>query len=67
MEEPALPRTLRGANLDAALKEDLDLHSVQELGERIARLETEIARTRQAMERKQSGRSAAAALFSLQR
>ena len=64
MEEPALPRSPRGAQLDAALREDLDAYGVEELTGRIARLEGELARTRAALERKHSGRSAADALFS---
>ena len=67
MEEPAPPRAPRGASLDAATREDLDGYSVEELAERIARLEGEAARTRKALERKQSGRSAADALFSFGR
>jgi uncharacterized small protein (DUF1192 family) len=64
MEEPALPRPQRGASLEAVQREDLDLYSVEELTERIARLEGEIERTRKAKDRKKSGRSAADALFS---
>jgi uncharacterized small protein (DUF1192 family) len=45
-------------------REDLDLHAVEELEERIATLEAEIARTRAQMSRKQAGRAAAEALFS---
>jgi uncharacterized small protein (DUF1192 family) len=67
MEEPAPPRIPRGASLNEAAREDLDLYSVEELTERIGRLEGEIARTRAAMEKKQSGRSAADALFSFSR
>ncbi len=67
MEEPAPPRIMRGASLNEAAREDLDPYSVEELTERIGRLETEILRTRAAMDRKQSGRSAADALFSLPR
>jgi uncharacterized small protein (DUF1192 family) len=65
MEEPAQPRPQRGASLEQAQREDLDVYSVEELTERIARLEGEIERTRKARERKRSGRSAADALFSL--
>ena len=64
MEEPALPRTGRGAALLDLAREDLDLHAVEELQERIASLEAEIARVRRAIERKQAGRAAADALFS---
>lgn len=64
MEEPAPPRPQRGASLDELVREDLDAYAVDELSERIARLEGEIERTRKARERKRSGRSAADALFS---
>lgn len=64
MEEPAPPRALRGAHLDAAAREDLDAYGVSELEARIGRLQGEIDRTRLALERKQSGRQAADALFS---
>ena len=64
MEEPALPRTGRGAALLDLAREDLDLHAVEELQERIASLEAEIARARRAIDRKQAGRAAADALFS---
>ena len=43
-EEAESPRRGRGAALDLALKEDLDLFSVGDLEERIALLEGEIAR-----------------------
>jgi uncharacterized small protein (DUF1192 family) len=65
VEEPALPRARRGALLDDLAREDLELYAVEELNERIARLEDEIARVRRALERKQSGRAAADSLFSL--
>jgi uncharacterized small protein (DUF1192 family) len=45
-------------------KEDLDLFGVEELTERIERLEAEIDRTRTALERKRARRDAADALFS---
>jgi uncharacterized small protein (DUF1192 family) len=64
MEEPALPRPKRGDALIEVGREDLELFSVQDLAERIEALEAEIGRTRQALERKRSGRSAADALFS---
>ncbi len=64
MEEPASPRTPRGAHLDAAAREDLDAYGVEELTARIARLQDEVERTRTALARKQSGRQAADALFS---
>ena len=65
MEEPAPARVPRGAHLDAVAREDLDAYGVEELKARIARLEAETDRTRAALDRKRSGRSAADALFSL--
>jgi len=62
-EEPETPRRGRGAALDLALKEDLDLFSVGDLEERIALLEGEIARCRAQIARKSAGREAADALF----
>jgi len=50
--------------LSALLREDLSGYSVIELTERMAALEDEIVRTRSLRDRKQSGRSAADALFS---
>ncbi len=67
MEEPAPPRAPRGAHLDAAAREDLDAYGVEELNARIERLQAEVERTRAALNRKQSGRQAADALFSLGR
>jgi uncharacterized small protein (DUF1192 family) len=63
MEEPAEPRRGRGAALEAALKEDLEVFGVEELSERIEMLEAEIARTRIQMDKKKATRSAADALF----
>lgn len=63
MEEAESPRRGRGAELEAALKEDLDLFSVGDLEERIGLLEGEIARCRAVMARKAAGRDAADALF----
>ena len=65
MDEPALPKPQRGAALTELAREDLDACSVDELQSRIERLEQEAARARQAMQRKQAGRTAAEALFSL--
>jgi uncharacterized small protein (DUF1192 family) len=62
-EEPAEARRARGQSLIDLAREDLDLHAVGELEERIALLEAEIARTRAQMSRKQAGRAAAEALF----
>lgn len=64
IEEPAAPKRQRGALLTEATREDLDLYAVGELNERITLLEAEIARARAAIEKKQSGRAAADALFS---
>ncbi|MBX3478033.1 MAG: DUF1192 domain-containing protein [Brevundimonas sp.] len=59
------PRPQRGAALTALGREDLDLFSGEELTERIALLEAEIARVRAAMDGKKSKKSAADALFNL--
>ena len=64
MDEPAVPRPQRGAELDTAGREDLDAYGVEELAARIAKLEAELERTRGALNRKRSGRQAADALFS---
>jgi uncharacterized small protein (DUF1192 family) len=63
-EEPAEPRRARGQALLDVTREDLELFGTGELEERIAMLETEIARVRAQMARKQSSRAAADALFS---
>jgi uncharacterized small protein (DUF1192 family) len=63
IEEPAGPRPARGENLTLVEREDLDVYAVDELRERIERLEAEAARTRKALDKKQSGKSAADALF----
>ena len=63
MDEPALPRTARGASVDALAREDLDLFSVEELAERVRLLESEIARVNSARQKKRAGRAAADALF----
>lgn len=57
------PRVQKGTPLGQVQKEDLDLYAVSDLEERIALLEAEIIRTRQAIETKGSKRSAADALF----
>jgi uncharacterized small protein (DUF1192 family) len=67
MEEPAAPRIARGAALIEATREDLDLYAVGDLEERIERLQSEIVRTRSALDRKRNGRAAADALFSFGR
>ena len=63
MEEPAEPRRARGQAFVEALREDLDLYSVEDLEERIAQLEGEIARVKAQLARKQASRSAADAFF----
>jgi uncharacterized small protein (DUF1192 family) len=62
-EEPAEPTATRGAALGQLEREDLDLYAVEELKERIERLRAEISRVEAKLEKKQSGRSAADALF----
>lgn len=62
-EDPAEPRTGRGASLRDLEREDLDVYGVAELSERIERLQGEIARVEAKLKSKQSGRSAADALF----
>ena len=62
-EEPAEARRARGQALLDVTKEDLELFGTDELEERIALLEGEIARVRGQMARKQSSRAAADALF----
>ncbi len=63
-DEPVEPRRARGAALALALREDLDPFAREDLEERIAELEAEIARCRAALAKKASGRAAADALFS---
>lgn len=64
LEDPAPRPGGRGALIRDLAREDLDPYAVEELRERIEGLETEIARTRAALERKAARRSAADALFS---
>ena len=63
MFEDLEPRPARGAPLIALTREDLDGYSVEDLKERIAGLEAEIARAKAAIEGKSSQRSAADAMF----
>jgi uncharacterized small protein (DUF1192 family) len=63
LNEPAEPRRIRGQSLIDAAREDLDLFAVDELQERIEALQAEINRTKAQLDRKQSGRAAADALF----
>jgi uncharacterized small protein (DUF1192 family) len=62
-EEPAEARRARGQALVDVTREELDLFGVDELNDRIAMLEGEIARVRGQIARKQAGRAAAEALF----
>ena len=64
MEEPAEVRVGRGQRLVEAVREDLELFGVAELEERIAVLQSEIARVQAQIDRKRQGRAAADALFS---
>ena len=63
LEEPVEPRAFSGDALGAATHEDLEIYGVIELEERIAALESEIARTRIQLNKKKAGRDAANALF----
>ena len=63
-EDPVSTRVGRGALVQSLSREDLDLYSVEELGERIATLSAEIDRAKAARDRKQASKSAADALFS---
>jgi uncharacterized small protein (DUF1192 family) len=62
--DESLPRPTRGAALEDLRREDLEVYGVEELTDRIARLEAEVGRTREALERKRARRDAADALFS---
>ncbi|MDR3511918.1 MAG: DUF1192 domain-containing protein [Caulobacteraceae bacterium] len=62
-DEPAEPRRIRGQALIEVTREDLDLYAVAELEERIETLQAEIRRSQSQIDRKQSGRAAADALF----
>jgi uncharacterized small protein (DUF1192 family) len=62
-EEPDEIRFDRSEHLRALEREDLDLYSVGDLDERVERLRGEIARVEAKKVTKQSGRSAADALF----
>lgn len=58
------PRPRGGAALAELMREDLSTYAVEDLRERVARLEAEIVRARTAIEAKTAGKSAADALFS---
>jgi uncharacterized small protein (DUF1192 family) len=62
-EEPAEPRAERQGALRELEREDLEIYSVLDLKERIERLNAEAERTKRALDKKQSGKSAADALF----
>ena len=64
-DEAPEPRPLRGEALVALGREDLELYGRAELQERIALLQQEIARTEAQLKRKETGRAAADALFSI--
>ena len=64
MDEPAEVRVGRGQRLAEAVREDLELFGLEELEERIATLQAEIARVQAQLDRKRAGRAAADALFS---
>lgn len=63
LDEPVEPRRARGAHLAEALREDLEPFAREDLEDRIALLEAEIARVQAALGRKATGRAAADALF----
>ena len=65
LDDPDLPRPVRGASLNELRREDLDVYAAGDLEERIEALEQEISRTRAALAKKRDGRAAADALFSL--
>ncbi len=65
MDEQEAPRAFRGWALNEVSREDLDHYSVGDLEERIEQLQSEIGRTRAAMDKKRSSRSAADSFFSL--
>ena len=54
MFEDLEPRPQRGEPLRALSREDLDVYSIEDLQERIAALDDEIARARSAIEAKRS-------------
>lgn len=64
MDEELTARVQRGQALVEVGKEDLELYGVEELDERVAALEAEIARTRAEIAKRGSKRAAAEALFS---
>ncbi len=65
IEDVAEPRPVRGDSLKALGREDLELYGCEELEERIDGLRAEIGRTEAQLKRKQAGKAAADALFSI--
>ena len=65
IDEVAEPRPTRGAAVSALAHEDLELYGREELEERIDQLRNEIARTETQLQRKNAGRAAADAFFSI--
>lgn len=63
MDEPASARVGRGQRLAEVVKEDLELYGQTELAERIELLNAEIVRCQAQIDRKNSSRAAADALF----
>ena len=63
MFEDLEPRPRQGQALKDLSREDLDLHSVEDLNARIEALQAEISRSQAAIEAKSSRRNAADALF----
>ncbi len=69
MQDDDLPLSFKTSHAGAQalanlMREDLDPYSVEDLGDRIALLESEVRRARDAIERKKSRRASADALFS---
>jgi uncharacterized small protein (DUF1192 family) len=64
MFEDLEPRPQRGEPLRALAREDLDVYSIEDLDDRIAALNDEIARAQAAIDTKRSKKNAADALFS---
>ncbi len=65
IDEVAEPRSSRGDALRILMLEDLELYGHVELEERIDQLKSEIARTEAQLQRKNAGRAAADAFFSI--
>ena len=65
IDEVAEPRPVRGDAINALAREDLELYGREELEERIDLLKSEIARAEAQLQRKNAGRAAADAFFSI--